>query len=554
MLRKFLTIIYIGFEIFISILLTFVLYILLSAQIPTPNVREFKTPKRQKIGNNHYAIGNNWLKKNKYGIWEMYVEGTPYERGVIYGELSKELVQYQEEVFVNQINNLVPSEGLQQVIRLMIGFFNKDLVNNIPNENLQEIYGVSHAFSDKYDYIASKYQRILNYHAAHDIGHALNDYSVVGCSSFALKNNKTEDGKIVVGRNFDFYVGDDFAKEKLILFMKPTNGIPFTSYSWAGFTGVASGMNLEGVSVTINASKSDLPRASKTPISILAREILQYSHTISEAIQIARKREVFVSETIMVSSSKENRIVLIEKSPSKTGVYESKDNQLICTNHYQSKTFKKDIVNLQNISESDSKFRYNRLKQLLAHKKQIGINDVLTILRDQQNIGNDTLGMGNPRALNQLIAHHSVIFHPSDLTVYISTNNYQLGKFIGYHLDSVFKTKSISAYETLKEDPFLYTKAYAKFKKFKKIKKQVSNYLTFEKPLKLSKNQIKNFINNNRESYITYEMLGNYFTKKKSYKTANYYFNCALSKKIASYKIERELIQKIKSNEQLSKN
>ena len=49
-------------------------------------------------------------------------------------------------------------------------------------------------------------------------------------------------------------------------------------------------------------------------------------------------------------------------------------------------------------------------------------------------------------------------------------------------------------------------------------------------------------------------MLGNYFTKKKSYKTANYYFNCALSKKIASYKIERELIQKIKSNEQLSKN
>jgi hypothetical protein len=538
--------IWIPTELFFAFLFVLFTIILFNAQIDTPEVPTIHIGERKKVGPDHYVLGNSYLKKNKFGVWEMYLEGEPYERGVIYGKLAKELVQEQEDIFVGQINSFLPNKMWRHVIKLMVGFFNSDLPENIPLENQQEIYGISLAFSDRYDYIASKYTRILNYHAAHDIGHALNDYSVVGCTSFVVKGQKSENKQLLVGRNFDFYVGDDFAKNKLIIFVNPSKGYKFTSYSWAGFTGVASGMNEKGLTVTINASKSDLPTSSKMPISLLAREILQYAKNIDEAVAIAKKRNTFVSETLMISSAEDGRAVLIEKSPKKLGVYESKTDVLVCANHYQSDVFKKDKVNENNIENSDSKYRFDRMKQLLAGNHPLNVVNAAAILRDQSALDNDTLGMGNPRALNQLQAHHAVVMQPESRLYFVSSSDYQLGTFLGYDLTKTFQTKKIQLVDSIPQDAFVTSEAYRKFKAFKTVKQQISAYLMFDKTLNLSEKEVAEFIANNSESYVTYEQLGKYFQKKGDYKRAISYYETALKKRVASPKIEEELRNLIK--------
>ncbi len=533
-------------ELILAMVFLLVLFILVTSKISPPEVDDFSVGQREKIAKNHYVLGNNWLKKNEQGIWEMYIEGEPYERGLIYGELAKELIQKQEDIFVGQIDQFVPSKTWQRFLQLFIGFFNKDLPDNIQLENQQEIYGISHAFSDKYNYISTKYGRILNYHAAHDIGHALNDYSMVGCTSFALRNERTKDGKLLIGRNFDFYVGDEFAEEKLILFLKPTKGYGFVSYAWAGFTGVASGLNEEGLSVTINASKSDLPTSSKTPISLLAREILQYASTIEEAIAIARKRDVFVSETLLIGSKKDGKAILIEKSPTKMGVFDNKQSELVCANHFQSRTFLKDKENIENIIESDSHLRYAKVKSMLSNYRIIDVNKAAFILREQHDINGDTLGMGNPRSVNQLIAHHSVVIQPEQLLFYASTNDYQLGSYIAYDLKQVFKDKKVEVSAKIPEDPFLYSENYKLFQQYKITKNKISAFLIFSDKLNLTEDEVNNFIATNGESYVTYEMLGKYFMKKGNLKKAKHYFETALTKKVASLAIEQELRELIK--------
>ncbi|WP_229217127.1 C45 family autoproteolytic acyltransferase/hydolase [Dyadobacter luteus] len=522
-------------------------------RIPAPEIGSAKTVasyKRIQVSENHYQVDNCWLRKNEHGIWEMYLEGSPYERGLIYGILARELMEKQEVHFVNQINEMIPNTFFLQILRGFVGWFNRDIYKYIPEENLQEIYGASQSFSDKYNYIGPKYYRILNYHAAHDIGHALTDLNMVGCTSFAVKNQFSADSSLLIGRNFDFYMGDAFAEDKLIVFMNPDKGYKFASYAWAGLTGVVSGMNEKGITVTLNASKSDIPFAAKEPISLLAREILQYAGTIEEARKIAAKSETFVSESLLIGSAADHDAAIIEKSPGKMDVYQPAGDQLVCANHYQSKAFVKDSVNIKNIQSSDSRYRFERMNELLSRSFPIDIKKAAGVLRDKNGVNDKFIGYGNAKSLNQLIAHHGVLFKPEQAKIWVSTPPYQLGVFICYDLNNVFgNAKTFHAIDslTVESDPFLNTADYKKYEAYKVTRQHINKFVMLGIPFDLSAAAEKDFISNNPESYVTYMALGNYFEARKEYPKAIAYYKRSLTHEVASENEKKIILDKIEA-------
>jgi hypothetical protein len=359
----------------------------------------------------------------------------------------------------------------------------------------------------------------------------------VGCTSFASWGDKTEDGKLIHARNFDFHAGDEFSEEKIITFYNPSKGCKFAMITWGGMIGTVSGMNIHGIVVTVNAAKSKLPMKSSTPITILVREMLQYAETIEQAIEIAAKRKIFVSESIHVSSGLENKSLVIEKTPYQYSIYSTKDNQLICTNHFQSDKLKNEPSNLQQIEESSSMKRFKRMEELLQRQDSISVKSAVDILRDRKGSGDITLGSGNEIAVNQLIAHHSVIFKPAELKIWISAGPNTLGEYLCYDLNSVFNNSGhlpinyeiISKEENISKDVYLENGGYYDYLRFKEIRKQLKEKQNRNEDQLLLMNEM---ISLNPDSYLSYSDAGDLQMKNRHYAEAINFYNAALQKQI----------------------
>ena len=492
----------------------------------------------------------NFLRHSESGLWELFVKGDAFQRGEAIGKLSSDLLLYQEKVFVDQIREIVPSDSYLKFLRFFIVLFNRHLGENVLEEYRDEIYGISLSCTHEYDFIGTPYERQLNYHSAHDLGHAMQDYMLVGCSSFATWGTQSADSSLLIGRNFDFYVGDAFAENKQVAFYVPEQGYRFASVGWPGMIGVLSGMNETGLTVTINAAKSAVPTGSATPISILTREILQYAATIDEAFAIAKKRETFVSESILIGSAKDGKAAIIEKSPEKTVLFTGKEaNRLICTNHYQSEEFSKDERNMENIRTSDSPYRFARLTELINEDLPIDVSKAASILRDHKGLQNTDLGLANEMAINQFIAHHSVIFQPEKRLMWVSTSPWQCGKYVAYDLNKIFKDTIDWQHEiyssdlTIPEDKFIDTPEFQHLLTYKKLTPLLLKKI--RKKEQIEESVLKTYQASNPSLYYVYEVIGDYYEAMQQSKQAIAYWQQALKKSIPKLQEKERIQQKI---------
>src|SRR5690606_19066794 len=111
---------------------------------------------------------------------------------------------------------------------------------------------------------------------------------------------------------------------------------------------------------------------------------------------------------------------------------------VVCTNHFQSETLGQTELNEEHVRTSASLYRLKRVEELLGKTRVNTVDETARILRDQRGLGGKDIGLGNEKLINQLVAHHGIIFQPEKRLVWVSTAPYQLGKFVCYDLNKVF--------------------------------------------------------------------------------------------------------------------
>ncbi len=380
-------------------------------------------------------LGKSWVGQRE-GLTVIYLKGSPFEMGYADGVLMQDKMHTLENEFLKMIQGYVPQHWVMELLKNYVIYRNRHLSDFVPEAYRLEIFATTLGCPDIHPEEGPFYNRLLNYHAAHDVSYMMIDNPLVaraGCTAFGAWGTATADKHLITGRNFDWEAAEVFSRDRVVMMCEPDNGIPFISLSWAGMAGVVSGMNRAGISVTLNGAPSSLPSETATPVAMVAREILEKAHTLDEALKILNDAKVFVSTLWLVGSRADGKFVVVEKTPAVTNVREPAGDSIICPNHFQTSGLRDDPRNTNYRAEATSVSREARLKELITTTHgTISVQAAADFLRDRKLPGGIFAGNDHRATLNAFIATHATVMDLTAGIFWAASPPNQLGKFVAF--------------------------------------------------------------------------------------------------------------------------
>lgn len=426
-----------------------------------------------------------WIPKEKFGIHQLVLTGSPFERGLAAGKLTAPLLLREEVTLTEKLREFFPNPLVLRALQTLMvrWFWGAD--RYFEEWMLQEMDGVSRSAPHEFDSYANPYVRQIYYHGLHEVGQMMVDQTgdSMGCTVAALPS---ENGW-VLGRNFDFEAGPIFDSDKIMKWVFPDQGNAYVSVIWAGMVGAVTGVNDHGVYISINAAGAKDFKRYGTPTTLVVLKALQFANDANQAVEIIRSAETFITDIFVVSDPRTNRLFRVEKSPHHAEVIELHGPSVV-TNHLVSPYFRDDSINRFRRYELTSEARTVRAEELirsvdlpkLSQSSQAGggskavtaaenaskaVVEILRILRDKSQQQGQPLAFGNRLAIDAMIATHAVIYDSAQARFYVSQGPALVGVFAGFDLIQSFKRKEPVAVPGLGSDPVVPVEQYAKVKR-----------------------------------------------------------------------------------------
>jgi hypothetical protein len=404
-----------------------------------------------------------FIDKGRYGIHQLVLTGSAFERGYNTGRLTQPLLALEEQSLFDQLSRFVPNHLGLRLMNLAASNWFRGITDYFEPWAIDEMYGVSLWAPKQFDFLSDGFTRQIAYHGLHEVGQMMVDQGIgFACTLVAVPYR----GNWIIGRNFDFEGGDVFDREKIVKWVFPDEGQPYVSVIWAGMVGAVTGVNQNGLYISLNAAGSkDFARIG-TPSTLVIAKALQFSKSADEALEIFKKEKMFITDIFVVVDTKTRRAFRVEKSPARTAIQEIKAASVVA-NNLQTAEFKDDPTNVYRMRELTSVYRQTRGEELLAKlkpelsKNHAGAVDiVLSILRDKGELNGHPLHLNNRRAIDALIAAHSVIYDGSAHILYVSQGPAVSGRFTGFDLEKSFASRVPVATTVLPEDPLVTQKVW----------------------------------------------------------------------------------------------
>jgi isopenicillin-N N-acyltransferase-like protein len=402
------------------------------------------------------------------GVREVYLEGDAERLGAMHARLLRDRMAANESVLWGDFEKYVPLSPVRALLMDISRVRYRHVDRGMPEPRRRELAAEALAFErDPYSGTLPTFHRLVFLHALYDIALSFEHSPLIGCSAFALGPNATRDGHPLYARAFDFEAGEVFDRDKAVFFVRGAGAIPYASVAWPGLTGVVTGMNLEGVFISVNGARAGDPQAEGLPVVFSLREVLERAKDTREAIAILREQRVMVSHLVFVGDAN-GAVAIVERSPGAEAhvreAFADKD-RIGLTNHFEGPQ-SEDEKNAKVKRETSTIARRTRLDQLLAAvgDKEATPLRAVAMLRDHTCAGDASCPLGDRRAIDAIIATHGVVADAQERSLWVSAGPHLSGKFVRFDLRTIFgeghDPAKDAAPETIDEDPILFDGRY----------------------------------------------------------------------------------------------
>ncbi len=400
-----------------------------SVRLPTPDIA-VPDPGQPMLDGAIARLGDSSLERRD-GYWFFVHRGDAVTLGAQHARLGEFLIQRVEDALFADFDQRMPAP-LKLLLPPYLMWTYRHMPRSLPPVQQEELWGFSATYADRHP--LHPYRRGMYYHALHDItqqlvGNPWVDPAVAGaCTAFAATGPATTDGHLLLGRNFDFEVFPLFDKEKVVHLFARDGAIPSISVSWMAMSGVVTGMNAEGIWISLNTARSEGRNKEGPPISLRLRTILDEARTLDDVRRLVAEQDPLVSDIYLVGDGQTGEAIVIERGQTRVDERGMEGGRLSAANHLLTATFAGDTEDQGLRDYSSTLSRGARMAELVA-ASPIDPARAQAILRDRRAPGGAELTPGNRNAVDAVIATHSMIGDATDRLLWVSTAPHTLGTY-----------------------------------------------------------------------------------------------------------------------------